>query len=81
VGPYTEVLPSPIGYEILMVTDAREAMIPKFEEVRVDVARVVEMQRQTALRDQYVRSLAADTEVVIVMDDMREYFADGVFPQ
>lgn len=80
VGQHTGAVPSPVGYEILQVTDTRDAITAPFEDVREDVERRLRQQRELEARDAYIKRLAEKTNIVIELDGVREYFEDGVFP-
>jgi parvulin-like peptidyl-prolyl isomerase len=81
VGEHTGIIPSPIGYEILKVTDTRAGMTSPFEDVRDKVNQRLRAEREAELRDAYVKRLAEKTEIVIELDNVQEFFADGVFPE
>ncbi len=80
VGEYTGVLPSPIGYEILMITEQREGIISPFENVKEDIRRHLQLEAQSRLQDEYLRHLATEIPVVIELDELKESFSTGVFP-
>ena len=80
VGQHTSAVPSPIGYEILKVTETREAITAPFDDVREDVERRLRAQRELEAREAYVKRLAEKTEIVIELEGVREFFAEGVFP-
>ncbi len=80
VGQYTGMLPSPDGFEILMVTDERKALIPPFAEVKSDVKRDIERDAQDARQLEYVKRLARETPIEIELEELKGAFADGIFP-
>lgn len=80
VGEHTGVLPSPTAYEILMVTEEREAIISPFDDVKEDIRQHLQLEAQTRLQEEYVRRLATETPVVIELDELKASFATGVFP-
>ncbi len=80
VGEHTGAVSSPIGYEILKVTETREAITSPFEDVREDVERRLRQQREVEARQAYVKRLAEKTDIVIELEGVREFFAEGVFP-
>jgi parvulin-like peptidyl-prolyl isomerase len=79
-GEHTGAIPSPIGYEILKVTETREAVTSPFDDVRSSVKRRLQAQRQAELRDAYVKQLAEHADIEIELDDIRPFFTEGVFP-
>ncbi|MFZ1576641.1 MAG: peptidylprolyl isomerase, partial [Chromatiaceae bacterium] len=58
VGKHTGVVPSPIGYEILMITEERPAIIAPFAEVKEDIRKKLQLAAQDRLRNDYVKRLA-----------------------
>jgi parvulin-like peptidyl-prolyl isomerase len=79
-GQHTGILESPVGYEILMLTEEREAIITPFPEARDKVAQRMQLDRQNQLRDAYVKELAKKVKVEILSDDLKEEFSKGIFP-
>ncbi|WP_295402330.1 peptidyl-prolyl cis-trans isomerase [uncultured Thiocystis sp.] len=79
-GEHTGVLESPVGYDILMLTDEREAIITPFEEARDSVAKKLQVKQQAQARNAYVKQLADRVGVEIVLDEMKGSFPNGVFP-
>lgn len=79
VGEYTGVLESPVGYDILMLTEERQAVISPFDEVRDTVAKRVQNEMQEAARQAYVRRLAEQIPVVLVQEDLKAAFPAGLF--
>ena len=81
VGQHTGVLESPVGYDILMLTEEREAIITPFDEVRDRVAERMQADKQEIAKQAYLKSLAEKTPVVIVQDDLKAAFPNGLFAQ
>ena len=80
VGDHTGIVDSPAGYDILMVTDEREAVITPFEEAKDNVAKQWSLAQQKKARAAYVKQLADRIGVEIVMDEMKGSYPKGVFP-
>ena len=80
VGQHTGIVEYPTGYDILMVTEEREAIITPFPEARDKVAKRMQADGQNRLRAAYVKELAKKTKVEIVQDELKEAFAKGIFP-
>jgi parvulin-like peptidyl-prolyl isomerase len=80
VGQHTGVLESPVGYEFLLITEEREAIVSPFPDVRDKIAQQMQLDRQNQLRDAYVKELAKNVKVEIVQDDLKKEFAKGIFP-
>lgn len=79
-GEHTGILESPVGYDILMVTDEREAVITPFEGAHDSVAKAVQIVQQKEARAAYVKQLAKRIKVEIVLDEMKDSYPNGVFP-
>ncbi len=79
VGQHTGLLPSPDGFEILMVTDERKSLIPPFAEVKSDVKRDLERDAQDARQLEYVKRLARETPIEIELEELKGAFAGGIF--
>jgi len=80
VGEHTKVIESPVGYEILMVTDVREALISPYANVRNKVMRNMRAKAQAKQRDAYVKELAKTAKIEIVQEELKPLFPNGVFP-
>jgi peptidylprolyl isomerase len=80
VGEHTKVIESPVGYEILMVTVVREALITPYANVRNKVIRRMRAEVQAKQRDAYVKELAKTTKIEIVQVELKPLFPNGVFP-
>lgn len=79
-GKYTDVLESPAGYEILMVTDIRPAVISPYPNVREKVMQRVKVAEQQRLRDKYVASLGKAAKIEIKDADIKKLFPNGLYP-
>lgn len=80
VGGYTEVLPSPIGYEIVMITDERPAIVTPFPEAKDRIRDHLKAEAQNKVRDEYVKRLASQTEIQIELDELKDAYPQGIFP-
>ncbi len=80
VGQHTGILESTVGYEILLITEERQAIITPFPEARDKIAKRMQADGQNRLRAAYVKELAKKTKVEIVQDELKEAFAKGIFP-
>lgn len=80
VGTHTGILPSPVGYDILLLTDEREAVVSPYEDVKDDVVQQIRKSAQQQVRAEYVKSLAQKYKVEIVLDELKGEFANGIFP-
>ncbi len=80
VGQFSEVLESSSGYDILMLTDRREAVLTPFEQAREAVAKLMREEAQAQARAAYVKKLASGISISIEMEELKPYFANGIFP-
>lgn len=81
VGEYTGVLESPVGYDIIMLTDEREAVITPFEEARDSIARKMQLEEQKKAKENYIKTLAKRAKIEIILDELKDDFPNGVFPE
>jgi parvulin-like peptidyl-prolyl isomerase len=80
VGEHTQVVESPVGFEILKLTDVRPALISPYPNVREKVIQRMRLEGQAKQRDAYVRELAKHAKIEVVQDDLKPLFPRGVFP-
>jgi len=80
VGQHTDLVPSPLGYEILFVADERPAIVPELDDVADKVQQRLKTELQNERRRDYVKTLADQTPITIELEELREEFAGGVFP-
>lgn len=80
VGGYTEVIPSPIGFEILMVADERPAITTPFAEAKATIRDHLKTEAQNKLREDYVKRLATQTPITIELDELKDAYPHGIFP-
>lgn len=80
VGRYTKVLPSPIGYEILMVSDERQSITSPFEEVKNMIREHLQQEEQNKRQMDYVKTLAGKANIEIVLDELKGAYPNGIFP-
>ncbi len=80
VGQHTGIVANPVGYDILLLTDQRDAVVTPFEEAREAVAKRMQDEAQTAARAAYVKQLASKTEITIELDELKGAYPNGIFP-
>jgi parvulin-like peptidyl-prolyl isomerase len=80
VGQHTGVLESPAGYDILMLTETRDAEITPFDQAREAVAKKMQEEGQAAARSAYIKKLAATVEINIELDSLKDAYPNGIFP-
>lgn len=80
VGDRTGILRSPTGYVILQMTDIRPGLISPYGNVRDKVIKNLRDAEQKKLRDAYVKGLAKDSKIEVVMPEIKVLFPNGVFP-
>lgn len=71
-GEHTGVLASPVGYEVMAVTDERAPMIMPFESVREPVMEQMRRDRQKRARNLYARQLAEKYGVEILQKGLED---------
>jgi parvulin-like peptidyl-prolyl isomerase len=81
VGEHTGVLESPVGYDIIKLTDERDSVITPFDQVKEHVRQQLVTELRTEARDQYVRSLAADAEIELVLSELKQEYPQGLFAE
>ncbi len=64
-GQRTGIVQSPVGYELLLMTDWRAPLIAAFETMRVKVAAQWQAEQQRQARDRYLKTLAHEFGVVV----------------
>jgi parvulin-like peptidyl-prolyl isomerase len=79
VGEHTGVIKSPAGYEILMVTDRKESIVAPFSEMRDAVSSAWVARKQSALRAEYLKHLAAHYGVTIEDEQLKTEYPNGLF--
>lgn len=65
-GQRTDIVSSPVGYEILMITDWRPPLVADFEVIRDKVASRWQATQQSGLRVSYLKALARQFGVTIM---------------
>lgn len=78
-GQHTGVVESPTGYEILMITDVRPALITPYPNTRDKVVQRAKVLEQQRLRDIYISGLAKQAKIEIKDTDLAKLFAKGIF--
>jgi hypothetical protein len=63
-----------------MVTDQRDAIISPFEQVKEYVARILQTSQQDQARKDFIRALAAKTEIVVELDELKDQLTHPIFP-
>lgn len=81
VGEYSAVLESPVGFDIIMLTDERDSVITPFADAKEDVRKQLIAELRTQARDAYVQSLAAEAEIELVLDELEDAYPQGLFQQ
>ncbi len=81
VGQRTGVLESSVGYEILMLTDERPALVAPFEQMKEKVIQAMQAIEQGKAQEAYVQKLAKKAKIEIVQPDLKDVFPKGVFPR
>lgn len=80
VGQHTGVLESPAGYDILLLTETRDAEMTPFDQAREAVAKIMQEEGQAAARAAYLKKLAGTVEISIELDSLKDAYPNGIFP-
>lgn len=80
VGQHTGILESPAGYDILLLTETREAEYTSFDQAREAVAKKMQEEGQATARAAYVKMLASTVEISIELDSLKDAYPKGIFP-
>ena len=78
-GEFTQVLESPVGYDIILLVEEREPVYPEFDDVKSEVERHLRQKYYTSARDAFVKELAGKADIEIVAQDLREAYPNGLF--
>ena len=70
-GQHTGVLESPVGFEILKLTDHREALIAPYANVRDRILASMRLEGQNLARERYFGELAKQVGVTIEMPELQ----------
>lgn len=72
VGDRTGVIESPVGYDILLITDDRKGIITPFPNVRQEVITRMRREVQLAAREAYAKELQKTFPVTIVQEQLKD---------
>lgn len=71
IGEYSEVLQSPVGYEIILLKDKRDALIAPYANVRQAVIAKMRFEAQRKAREVYAWNLAKEIGVSVEMPELK----------
>lgn len=71
VGQVSEVLESPVGYEILLLQDKRDPMVAPYANVRESIVQRIRQEAQAKAREQYAWKLAKEVGVKVEMPELK----------
>lgn len=80
-GQMSDVIESPAGYEILMVTDRRTAMTTPFANVRNKIIQILKSQDYHKAEMAYMRSLAKGAKIDVDQPELKPLFPKGVLAE
>lgn len=78
VGDHTGVVRSPFGFNILRVTDRRDAVLTPFNDARAAVIQKMQVEGQAEARAAYVKQLAEEIGVSIELEELKGAYPDGI---
>lgn len=79
VGERSGIIASPEGFDILLVTDHRPALISPYANVREKVSRNLRDAEQNKLRMAYVKEVSKKFKITILRDDLKALFPKGIY--
>ena len=62
----SDIVVSPFGYHIIMVTDRQEAGVESFDKVKADIKLFLEQQEKTNVLQKHVEKLRNEADIVFV---------------
>ncbi len=65
----SDIVVSPFGYHIIMVTDRQEAGVESFDKVKADIKLFLEQQEKTNVLQKHVEKLRNEADIVFVDND------------
>jgi len=71
VGQFSEALESPVGYEIILLQDKRDAMIAPYRNVRDNVIARIRQQAQAKAREEYAWKIAKKVGVSVEKPELK----------
>jgi parvulin-like peptidyl-prolyl isomerase len=71
VGQFSGVLESPVGYEIILLQDKRDAMVTPYANVRETVLQRIQQEAQAKAREAYAWKLAKEVGVSVEMPELK----------
>ena len=78
VGQFSGVLESPAGYEIILLTDKRDAMIAPYANVRDNVLQRIQQETQAKAREEYAWKLAKEVGVSVEMPELKGAIPESI---
>ncbi len=66
----TGIVQSPVGYEILLMTDWRAPLIAEFDTVQANATELMRQSAQKQARDAYIKTIASKVGVTIIRQGM-----------
>jgi parvulin-like peptidyl-prolyl isomerase len=78
VGQFSEVLESPVGYEIILLQDKRDAMIAPYVNVRDNVIARIQQENIAKAREAYAWSVAKKVGVSIEKPALKSAIPESV---
>jgi parvulin-like peptidyl-prolyl isomerase len=80
VGEHTAILNSPVGFDILKLTDEKDAVITPFDEARDEVVKQVQAEGQARAKARYLSQLAEKAGVTVELEELKDAYPEGLFP-
>ena len=71
IGQFSDVLESPMGYELVLLQDKRESMVAPYANVRESILQRIRQEAQAKAREQYAWKLAKEVGVKVEMPELK----------
>jgi parvulin-like peptidyl-prolyl isomerase len=81
VGQFSEVLESPVGYEIILLQDKRDAMLAPYANVRENVLGRLRQAAHARMREEYAWELAREVGVTVVRPELMDAIPESIAAQ
>ena len=78
VGQFSEVLESPVGYEIILLQDKRDAMLAPYVNVRENVIGRFRQAAHARMREEYAWELAREVGVTVVRPELMDAIPESI---
>ncbi|HAS51537.1 MAG TPA: peptidylprolyl isomerase, partial [Gammaproteobacteria bacterium] len=78
IGQFSGVLESPVGYEIVLLQEQREAMIAPYANVRDNALGRIRQEKHAKAREEYAWTLAKDFGVKVELPELKSAIPENL---